>query len=129
MLRATAFCFVVGLPVLGVFDRFSPWPPAIDALSAYSGQSRVCVGYSTDHEWTSTASHSSVQRSYLLFPRALSSPSIISVTVTDGSAAVVTESRFGLWFFVAIYVSALFYCLRLLRVWSAKRHAQSTADT
>lgn len=127
-LRFVAVGLVVGFPALAVFDRFSPWPTAVEALSADSRQSRVCIGYGTHSERTPTASYSSVQRSFLLIPRALTSPSIITVTATDGAAVVVTESRFTFWFVVAIYLIALIFCVRLFRAIISTRHAQSTDE-
>ena len=127
-LRLIAFCVVVGFPALAVFDRFSPWLPAVEALSVYSGQSRVCVGYGTDSERTATSSHSTVQRSFFLMPRALTSPSIITITATDGGAAVISESRFAFWFVVAIYLIALSFCRRLVRGMISTCNAQSTGN-
>lgn len=124
-LRIAAVCLVVALPAVVAFDRFSPWPPAIQALSAYPGQSRICVGYGSDSEWTPSGSRSSIQRSFLLFPRAVKSPSIITITSTDGAAATVDESSFAFWFLFAFYAVALFFCIRLIRVITSIRHAKS----
>ena len=128
-LSAVAICCVVGLPALALYDRLSPWPPAIEALSAYSGQNRFCVGSGTDSEWTPTASHLSIQRSYILVPRAFASPSVITVISTDHAPAVVSESPGTFWFVIAIYSVALFFCVRLIRGIISTRYAQSTGMT
>ena len=128
MLQAAAVCLVIVFPALAAFDRISPWPPAVEALSAYPGQSRICVGYGMDSEWTPTASHSSVQRSFLLLPRALTSPSIIFVTVTDGAAAVTSESRFTFWFALAVYLIALIFSVRIIRSIISWRRARTVGN-
>lgn len=127
-LRIAAVCLVIALPALVAFDRFRPWPPAIQALSAYPDQIRICVGYGSDSEWTPTGSHSSIQRSFLLFPRAVTSPSIITITSIDGAPATFDESSFAFWFFFAFYAIALFFCIRLIRVITSTRHASSTGS-
>ena len=125
-LRIAAVCIVLALPVGAAFDRFSPWPPAIQALSAYPDQFRVCVGFGSDSEWTPTGSHSSIQRSFLLFPRVVSSPCIITITSTDGAKATIDESRMAFGFFIAFYALALLFCIRFIRGILSLRHGKST---
>ena len=125
-LRIVPVCFVIALPALALFDRFSPWPPAIEALSTYSGQSRVCVGYGSDTERTGTASHWSVQRSFLLFPRALTSPSIITVAATDGTSVSIAESVLAFWVLVVIYTVSVIFSVHFFRCIFTARHSQST---
>jgi hypothetical protein len=119
-LRITPVCFVIALPALALFDHFSPWPPAIQALSVYSGQSRVCVGYASNTERTATVSHSLAERSFLLFPRALTSPSIITVTATDGASIKIDESSSAFWFLFVIYTVAVIFCVRCFRSIAAR---------
>ncbi len=127
ILRIAPFCFVLALPVVIVCDRFSPWPVAIDALFAYPGQSRVCVGNSSSSESTPDGHHWSVQRSFVLFPRVFTSPSVIVVTATDSAAVTIEESRSFFWFLFVAYTLALIYCVRLVTIFRSKRHAQSNA--
>jgi hypothetical protein len=115
-LRITPVCVVSALPTLAIFDRFNPWRPAVNALSAYSGQRRVCVGVGGHHTRTSAGTYSSVERSFVLFPQVLTSPSIITVSVADGAPGVVTESRFAFWLVAAIYITALVLSARFVRV-------------
>jgi hypothetical protein len=124
-LRMAAVCLVVSLPLMVVWDRFSPWPPAIQALSAYPGQSRLCVGSGSDNEETPTGSQASVQRSFVLFPRALTSPTIITVTSTDGAEPVVEESHLAFWFLFVIQTVALFFCVRLIRGTRLRTHSEA----
>ena len=116
---------VVALPLMAVWDRYSPWPPAVEALLAFPGQGRVCVGSGSDNEEAPTGSHVAVQRSFVLFPKALTSPSIITVTSTDGGEPVVDESQMAFWFLFVIQGAALFFCVRLFQGWMSKAHPKS----
>jgi hypothetical protein len=128
-IRVVAIVTVIAFPALAVFDRFSPWTPAVEAFSAYTGQTRVCIGVGTSSVSTPTARHATVWREFFLFPQVLTAPHIITVTLTDDAAVVVSEDRFAFLFTFAIFIVALIYCVRLVQVRASNRYAQSTGST
>lgn len=127
-LRITPLCFVLLLPVVVAIDRFSPWPVAIHALSAYPGQTRLCVGLGGQGYYSRTApDHRSViQRSFILWPRVFTTPAVVTVTSTNDRLPIVEESSFGFWFITVIYLIVLVIFTFQLRAFIATRHAQST---
>ena len=114
-IRIVVVITVLGIPALAIFDRLNPWPPAVEALSAYPNQSRICVGLGAETKWTESTTTSSIQRTFILFPRVFSSPSVIEIAATEGSPALVNESRFLFWFALTIYVTALTLCFRFFQ--------------
>ena len=127
-LRIAPLCFVLVVPAVALYDQLSPWPPAIDALSAFPGQTRICVGLGSESRRTPTDYHSLIERSFVLMPRAFSVPSIISITSTDSAAPIVEESRSGFWFGAAGYI-----CMLAIFGWQIRRffstgHSQSTGN-
>jgi len=127
--RIIPFCIVLGLPVVMVYDRFRPWPVALNALTAYPGQSRMCIGNSSSSDEKPDGYHWSVQRAFILFPRVLSSPSVIFVTTTESVAAKIEESRFAFWFFFVCYGLIVIYCIRRVRILRSIHHTASNATT
>lgn len=112
-LYAIAICVLVGIPALAIFDQLNPWLPAVEALSTYTGQHRLCVGQATSTKIISGVHHSSAERSFLLVPRILQSPSVITVRTIDDTSAVVSESRRGFWFLLGISICAFVFWFRL----------------
>lgn len=120
---------VIALPALVVYDRLNPWPSAVKALSIHPGQSRVCVGSGADSEMTSEGLQTSKQRSYILLPMALVSPSVITVSESNGAAVVLTESRSSFWFYAVLYVISLVFCVYFTRSCVSKRRILFSKDT
>ena len=84
--RLTKFLAPLGIVVIlgaGVYDRYSPWPPAMAHLSSvYPGEWRFSVGDQTTRHWVNgeLARGSYNQRSYILLPSVFFSPRVVSVS-------------------------------------------------
>jgi len=126
-LRMAPFLLVVAAPVTVVVDRCSPWLPALQELSVYGGQCRACVGISGEEEGSGAQAHVTISRSFLLFPRVFTAPSLISVTATDGAATTV-ESGVTFWLFLTLYAGAVVYCFRYFRGPRPSRHAGGISE-
>ena len=122
-LRIAPICLVIALPAVALFDRFSPWPAAIDALSAYPDQTRICIGFGGEGHSTAAGYSSSVQRAFVLVPRALTLPIVVFVTSTDGAAPTIEQSRFAFWFAAILYIIAAVVVVRQFQAYRATRHA------
>jgi hypothetical protein len=121
-LRIAPGCFVIVVPAVALYDQFSPWPPAMEALSAYPKQMRFCVGLSTESRRAPTDYHSRIQRSFVLLPRAFTLPSLVTITSADSARPIVEESRLGFWVGASGYISMLIICgWQIRRFLSARR--------
>ena len=95
--------FLVFLVVMPVYDWIAPVPFASQGLSRFDNQLRVCVGVGSHLRIGGGESSFRKQRTYLLFPRALRDPSLVSVTLDVGSGRIATDENAGaLWFLLAV---------------------------
>jgi len=111
LVKIMCLVMTLGFPLAPFYDHLQPWPPALEALARYGTQTRLCVGYgsgSSSRRVHGEEIHESyVQRAFILFPAALSSPQIISVTQDHRGNVTVEESTFGFWFLVVFYLVCL----------------------
>jgi hypothetical protein len=101
-LKLSPVAFLLLLLVLPVYDRVVPASFASQGLSAYESQVRVCVGAESNLLIQGGVSGTK-QRTYLLFPRVLRDPGLVSVTLDVSSGQITTdESAGGLWFLLVV---------------------------
>jgi hypothetical protein len=132
------FCTLafIAAPLLAIYDRLYPWPPAISALTNEGNpNSRICVGigsedvttYNNKVGWSRVAKN---QRSYLLLSSLINHPATISVSVDqDGTVSIdrSTEAIFVLivWYFVCAYLATRFVIKPL---WNKRVRGPSTSS-
>lgn len=100
-----------GMPVclllyllLPLYGLLSPWPPAEQALSIYSGQKPIMVGFSYNDHFSSNIETKRISRSYILFPMVLSEPMIVTVLQVNETGTVVSSSGYDFIFYVVWFV-------------------------
>ncbi len=106
-------------PLIALYDRLHPWPLGTTSLEQeYSAQARVCLAMSSYTYWRNNQSLELTSRSYLLFPRVLRHPVMVTVTA-DQSSQTETEESWLIWLApeVAFYaVILLVLTTKLLQV-------------
>jgi hypothetical protein len=103
-LKALPALFLAALPIMTVVDWIAPSPETIAPLKPFGNQVRFCVGFAST-AGLARAGHpemrSTINRSYLLFPRILKTPRVVYVSAPgDGHQATVEESAVGFWLLV-----------------------------
>jgi hypothetical protein len=95
--------FFLIMPLVALYGKLSPWPPAREALAQYSGQTPVMVGVHYRARHSITGNTTEVSRSYVLFPMAFSNPKLITVLQVNDRLPMVSES--GSDFFLLVGMS------------------------
>ena len=98
--------FVIGIVTVGVYDLFSPWSVASEALQRYGKHCRFCVGvgyesYTTDGEGRVTST-SSRHRAFFVMRSPRTWPRLVTVSQDHVGQVAVQESLFRFWLVVSV---------------------------
>src|SRR5215469_10790707 len=100
------FILVAVFCCLPVYDFFSPWPAASQALSQFGRHFHFCVGVGSEGSRTVSAGHttaesSTEQRAFILMRTPISWPTLVFISQDrmglEAGRVTVDESRFGFW--------------------------------
>ena len=100
LLLVAMFC------VVPVYDVFSPWPPASEALASFGRHFAFCVGMSSestkkvsDHL---TTVESRKQRAFILMRLPISRPTLVAISQDQAGRVTVDESAVGFWIWLIV---------------------------
>ncbi len=99
--------FLLLLPLIALYGGLQPWPPAEQTLNAYAGQTPIMVGFSYKASYSSTGDTKRISRSYILLPMVFNQPKVITVLKINDEPPVVSESVYGLIFYVVWFIACL----------------------
>jgi hypothetical protein len=104
MMRLVRFLFKYGMPftlvlvpAMAIYGVLVPWPAAESILAKNPGQTPVLVGGSYRATYTSSSSHVSVSRTYVLFPGIFTDPKLVSFAQENDNSVTTSESQFALF--------------------------------
>jgi hypothetical protein len=99
-LLLAGFCSVL------VYDSFSPWPAALQALAQYGPSYHFCVGISSksyaETSGTERSFSSNRQRAFALVRARNSSPLLVAVSQDQSGKVTVVDTAFGFWAWIVL---------------------------
>lgn len=80
-------------PLIALYDQLHPWPLGSASLAQkHPAQTPVCIALNVQKYWRNDQSLELTSRSYLLFPRVLRHPLMVTVTADQSGQTEIDES-------------------------------------